>query len=57
MGVAGPGMQSAERSDVDDAATRGAQMRQSLAGNQKRAAGIGLEGRVPLLEREALQRR
>ena len=55
MSVAGPRMQAAERANVDDAAARGAKIRQNLAGNQKRAAGVGLEHRVPLLERKALQ--
>ena len=56
MGVAGPGANPTERTDIDDAAARGAEMRQSLARDEKRAAGIGFEDLVPLLEREALER-
>ena len=56
MGVAGPGMQSTERPDVDHAAARGSQIRQGFARHQKRTAGVGFKGRVPLLDGEALKR-
>ena len=54
VGVAGPGMEAAERANVDDAAVRGAQMRQSLAGHEKRAAGIGLERLRPIARAQRL---
>ena len=57
MGVAGPGANAAERTDVDDAAMSGAEVRQSFAGDEKRAAGVGLEDRVPLIEGEAFEGR
>ncbi len=57
VGVPGPCVQTAKRTDVDDAAAGGAQMRQSLAGDEERAAGVGLEDSVPLLEGQALEGR
>ena len=57
MCVPGPGMQSAQRTDIDDASVRGAQVGQGFARDEKRAAGIGLKGCIPLFERQAFQSR
>ena len=50
-------METAERTHVDDAAARSAEMRQGFARNQKRAAGVGFEDGVPLVEGKAFEGR
>ena len=57
MRVAGPGVETTERAHVDDAALRRAELRQGFARNQKRAAGVGFEDGVPLIEGQALEGR
>ena len=57
MRVAGPGAESAERSHVDDAALRSAEMGQGFARDEKRAASVGFEHGVPLVEGEAFEGR
>ncbi len=56
MGVRGPGLDSAQRPDVDDAAVDGAQVRESLAGNEEGTAGVGLEDLVPGGDGELVER-
>ncbi len=50
MGMAGPGADSTERTNVDDSAMSSAEMLDCFAGNQKRAARVGFEDGVPLIE-------
>lgn len=57
MGVAGPGADSTQRTDVDDAAVRSAEVRKSFSRDEKRAACIGVEDLVPLIESETFKRR
>ena len=56
MRMAGPGTDSAERTDVDDAAVSCAEMRKGLARDEERAAGVGFEYGIPLIESEAFER-
>ena len=56
MRVAGPGVSGPQRSEIDDAAVSGAQVGQRFAGNEKRAARVGVENIVPLFEGEAFER-
>ena len=48
-------METTKRTHVDDAAAGGAEMRQSLARDEKRATRVGFEGRVPLVEGHAFE--
>ena len=52
MGMSGPGVDSTQRTNVDDSAVAGAQMVDCFAGYQKRAAGVGFKDSVPLFEAE-----
>src|SRR5580658_1630399 len=54
--VGGPRMDAAERADVDDAAAAALQMRIGVPGHEERAAGVGGEHLIPLLELDALER-
>ncbi len=55
MCVAGPGVKSAERTHIDDAAVRRTEMRQGFARDQEGAASVGFEDGVPLSEGQALE--
>src|SRR5580704_3778136 len=50
VGVGGPGMESTEGADVDDAAMGGFQIRVSGLGGEERGAGVGFEHGVPLFD-------
>ncbi len=54
--MAGPGAHAAQRTNVDDAAMRGTQGGDGLARHKERAARVGLEDVVPLIERDFVQR-
>jgi len=53
--VPSPGVETAKRTHVDDATARSAEMRQSFARDEKRAAGVGFEDGIPLVERKAFE--
>jgi hypothetical protein len=55
VGVGGPGMQPAQRADVDDAAGGGAQVRMGSLGHEEGSTGVGGEHRVPLLDGDVFE--
>ena len=55
MRVTGPGVKTTERTHINDAALRGAEMRQGFARNEERTASVGFEDSVPLGEGQALE--
>ena len=57
MGVSGPGVKTAEGTHVDDAAVRGAEMRQGFSRDEEWAAGIGFKDCIPLIESQAFKGR
>jgi len=54
--VPGPGVETTERTHIDNATARGAEMRQCLARDEKWSACVGFEDCVPLIEGEAFER-
>ena len=50
MGVAGPGVETTERTHIDNATARGAKIRQGFARDEKGSAGVGFEDGIPLVE-------
>ncbi len=57
MGVASPGAESTQRTDVDNPTLRGTEVRKSFSRNEKWAAGVGFECGIPLVERKAFESR
>ena len=53
--MSGPGVESTERTHVNDAAARGAEMRQGFARDEKGSAGVGFKDGIPLVEGKALE--
>ena len=56
VAVGGPGMNAAERADVDDATVGGAQVGQSGLGGEEGRAGVSCEHVVPLEGRDLFER-
>ena len=56
MSVGGPGVDSAEGADVDDAAAGSFEMWLRGLGGEEGRAGVGLEHRVPLLDGDGVER-
>jgi Protein of unknown function (DUF4232) len=55
VGVGGPGMETAERADVDDAAACGFEIGIGGLGGEEGAAGVGFEHGVPLFDGDVLE--
>jgi len=55
MGVSGPGVETTERTHIDDAALCRAEMRQGFVRNEEGAASVGFEDLIPLGEGQALE--
>ncbi len=55
VGMGGPGMEAAERADVDDASVGGFEVRVRGLGDEERGAGIGFKHPVPLLDGDAFE--
>ena len=55
VGVGGPGMESAEGADVDDAAAGGFQIRVSGLSGEEGGAGVGFEHGVPLFDGDGFE--
>lgn len=55
MGVSGPCVETTERTHVDDAALRNAEMRQCFARDEEWAARVGFKDGIPLVEGQAFE--